>query len=320
MRWNAELYQQQHIFSVKYGKDMLSIVNRAPNQTILDLGCGTGALTRELAAEGAHVIGLDASADMIAKAQADYPGLEFVVADATAMTYDSVFDTVYSNAALHWIKDQPTLLARLYQALKPGGHLVAEFGAKGNIETIQRAFCSILQELNRHFVSQFFFPAPQEYKILLETAGFTVDYIEDFARPTPLAGGVDGLRKWLLQFYDDYLKTITPWKKNRFLRKWKSPAPPYGTPTNGWLITGVYGSLPTNPKGVFSQQQPVVYLQIRICAANGRFWLIRVLHINSWQGVRGSSESNGHLAYDAVSTRSNNAAKKQIGKRAKGQF
>lgn len=234
MRWNAELYQQQHIFSVEYGRNMLSHVNRAADQTILDLGCGTGALTHDLAAEGAHVVGLDASPDMIAKARTDYPALEFVVMDATAMAYDNVFNTVYSNAALHWIKDQPTLLAKVYRALKPGGYFMAEFGAQGNIETIQRAFRSVIQELGRHFESQFFFPAPQEYKTLLETAGFTVNYIEDFSRPTPLSGGVEGLRKWLLQFYDDYLKTFTPLEKERIFREMELACAPLWH-TDGWV-------------------------------------------------------------------------------------
>ena len=219
MRWNAELYQQQHSFSVAYGKDMLEYVNRDRGQTILDLGCGTGALTCELAAQGAHVIGLDASPDMIVKARADYPALEFVVADAAAMTYDNMFDTVYSNAALHWIKNQPALSAQIYRALKPGGYLVAEFGAKGNIETIQRAFSSALQLQGRPFASQFFFPSPAEYRKLLETARFAVQYIEDFDRPTPLAGGTDGLRQWLIQFYDDYLKPLTALEKEHVIKQ-----------------------------------------------------------------------------------------------------
>lgn len=219
MRWNAELYQQQHSFSVAYGKDMLELVNRDKDQAILDLGCGTGALTHELAAEGAHVIGLDASADMIAKARRDYPALEFVVANATTMNYSDAFDTVYSNAALHWIKDQPTLLARIYQALKPQGVLIAEFGAKGNIETIQRAFSGVLRAMGRPFANQFFFPSTAEYRELLETARFTVPYIEDFSRPTPLTGGTDGLRQWLIQFYDDYLQPLKPLEKEHILHK-----------------------------------------------------------------------------------------------------
>lgn len=198
---------------------MLELVNRNQVQTILDLGCGTGALTHTLAEGGAHVIGLDASADMIAKARADYPDLEFVVADATSMMYNSVFDTVYSNAALHWIKDHPKLIAKIYQALKPQGLLIAEFGAKGNIEIIQNAFSRALQARGHSFESQFFFPTPAEYSELLVAAGFTVQAIKDFSRPTPLTGGADGLRKWLIQFYDDYLKTLTPPEKADLLRE-----------------------------------------------------------------------------------------------------
>ena len=108
MEWNADLYEDKHGFVADYGKDLLSHVPDNPGQAILDLGCGTGALTQELLAKSAHVVGADASPDMVRKARMLHPDIDFRVVDACRMPWSDRFDVVFSNAVFHWIPDQKT--------------------------------------------------------------------------------------------------------------------------------------------------------------------------------------------------------------------
>lgn len=129
--WNADLYQQKHTFVFHYGADVLNLLDPKPDERILDLGCGTGELTARLAESGAEVIGMDASASMIAKAQQSFPHLMFQQGDARDFGTDQPFDAIFSNATLHWIPEaeQPTVITNVFKALKPGGRFVAELGA-----------------------------------------------------------------------------------------------------------------------------------------------------------------------------------------------
>ena len=82
MEWNASLYDQKHDFVAEYGSDLLQFIPQNAEQSILDLGCGTGALTERLAGLGRRVLGADSSPEMIESARAQHPELEFVRCDA----------------------------------------------------------------------------------------------------------------------------------------------------------------------------------------------------------------------------------------------
>ena len=126
--WDSTLYDAKHSFVWKHGASLLELLAPKPGERILDLGCGTGHLTAEIAKAGALVVGLDSSPTMIETARSAYPQLTFVEADARNFTLDAPCDAVFSNAALHWIHDADAVARSVHQALKPGGRFVAELG------------------------------------------------------------------------------------------------------------------------------------------------------------------------------------------------
>ncbi|GAB3552138.1 class I SAM-dependent methyltransferase [Spirosoma fluminis] len=210
--WNADLYQQKHAFVFHYGTDVLNLLKPQPGERILDLGCGTGELTAQIALSGADVIGLDASAAMIANARQSFPRLSFQQGDARQFVTDQPFDAVFSNATLHWIDEteQPKVLTNVFTALKAGGRFVAEMGGRGNVERILNAFTHALNGLGiRKAVEINYFPSLGQYARLLETAGFTVTWARFFDRDTPLVDSVTGLTDWLSMFRGDILNDLT---------------------------------------------------------------------------------------------------------------
>lgn len=217
MKWNSDLYDNKHSFVAECGKAMINFVNVSENQKILDLGCGTGVLTNELAKNGATVIGTDLSKDMINKAKSNYPNLTFRVEDATNLPFKNEFDTVFSNAVFHWIANQEKLLYSVYNSLKDNGTLICEFGAKNNISQIQTAFEKVIGQKGHSYCSPFFFPTKEEYKLLLEKAGFEVKHIIEYDRPTPLTNGEKGLRNWIQQFFASDLIKFSYEEKEQIL-------------------------------------------------------------------------------------------------------
>ena len=104
---------------------------------ILGLGCGDGVLTATLASLGCHVIGVDASAQQIDAARK--LGLDARVMNGEALDFDSEFDAVFSNAALHWMRDPAKVIAGVNRALRPHGRFVGELGGHGCVAKIKRA-------------------------------------------------------------------------------------------------------------------------------------------------------------------------------------
>jgi trans-aconitate methyltransferase len=118
--WNASRYATNAAFVPALGQPVLDLLQPQPGERILDLGCGDGVLTKKLAATGTQVVGVDSSPDMIAAARRR--GLDARLMDATGLTFDDEFDAVFSNAVLHWIKDDPdAAIASAYRALRCPG-------------------------------------------------------------------------------------------------------------------------------------------------------------------------------------------------------
>ena len=207
--WNASLYDGKHSFVTKYGEDVLALLAPKAGERILDLGSGTGHLTRQIADAGAHVIGLDSSPEMIAASQREYPALEFVQADAIAFSFVEKFDAVFSNATLHWVKPPEAAVKCIADALKPAGRFVAEFGGKGNIARIRAAVRAAYREITgEDKPDEYYFPSIGEYASLLEQHGLEAQAAWLFDRPTPLEGE-DGMVNWIKMFSAGMLRGAT---------------------------------------------------------------------------------------------------------------
>ncbi len=197
MEWNSSLYNRKHDFVAEYGKGLLEFIPDKKEQTILDLGCGTGILTAQLNNLGSKVVGIDSSRNMIDEAKEQFGDIEFKVCDALNLPYKEEWDIIFSNAVFHWISDHDILLKNIYRALKPNGMLICEFGAKGNIATIENAFADAYQRCGYVYPQKFNFPTVEQFGELLENNGFIIDKIYDYDRPTVLKDAEQGLSNWM---------------------------------------------------------------------------------------------------------------------------
>jgi trans-aconitate methyltransferase len=215
--WNPELYQDKHKFVWQYGEALLELLAPRSGEYILDLGCGTGQLTQQIANSGAEVRGIDLSEALIDRARNNYPHLQFSVEDARDFNCDRSFDAVFSNATLHWVKPPEAAIESIYRCLKPGGRFVAEFGGKGNVKAIVNALALFVDEWDGNDLNPWYFPSISEYTSLLEKQRFDVTYAILFDRPTPLEDGETGLRNWLKMFANSCLDRLSIEKQDRII-------------------------------------------------------------------------------------------------------
>lgn len=211
--WDNYLYEDKHAFVWQHGEDLLRLLNPKPGEFILDLGCGTGQLTKKIAIAGADVLGIDAASSMIEKAQANYPHLRFEVGDARNFQIDQPVNAVFSNATLHWVKEADAVIKCISQNLKPGGRFITEFGCKRNVDAIAQALEFALTKIG---VSEpqtrnpWYFPSLGEYTLKLEQHGLDVIYANTFPRPTVLADGEAGLKNWIQMFANSFFVGLSP--------------------------------------------------------------------------------------------------------------
>jgi SAM-dependent methyltransferase len=191
--WDPAEYGRNGAFVHQLAGGALEWLDAKPNERI--------------AATGAQVCGADLSPEMVAAARSR--GVIADVANAEALPHaDGAFDAVFSNAALHWVRDHEAMLAQVHRVLKTGGRFVAEMGGHGNIASIRVAFIAALA---RHGLADRedgvnYYPTPEAYTRRLERHGFRVERIALIPRPTPLGEG--GIDSWLRTFRKGVLDSV----------------------------------------------------------------------------------------------------------------
>ena len=203
--WDPDRYARNARFVAELGAPVVELLAPRAGERVLDLGCGDGVLTAKLAALGCHVTGVDASAPQIAAAQK--LGLDARVVNGEALDFAPEFDAVFSNAALHWMRDPAKVIAGVHRALKPGGRFVAELGGHGCVAKIKKALVEALNRrgLNGEAAVPWYFPTVEDYSQHLTRGGFDISYIALIPRPTPLPGDVTG---WLETFAESFTSTL----------------------------------------------------------------------------------------------------------------
>lgn len=177
--FDGEKYKKASAHQKEWANKILAELYFKGNETILDLGCGDGVITNQLAdlVPDGEVLGIDASEGMIKTAQKgrEFKNVIFELKNINEIEYKNRFDFIFSNATLHWILDHNKLLKKVFQALKPAGTIRFNFAGDGNCSfffgVIRRAMSkSRFREFFQDFTWPWYMPTIEEYnKIAAET-------------------------------------------------------------------------------------------------------------------------------------------------------
>lgn len=228
--WDAKDYAKNSQNQFQWAKELIQKLKLQGNEALLDIGCGDGKITAELAKclPNGRAVGIDSSAQMIKLAQTnfpkeDYPNLDFQVMDARKLSFQEEFNLIFSNAALHWIVDQKSVLEGVKRSLKPIGRFVVQMAGKGNAQDIISILSDLLTEnpWKQYFVG-FAFPygffSAEEYRAFLFEAGLKPLRVELFSRDMKHVGE-DGLAGWIRTTWLPYTERLPVELRDLFVKE-----------------------------------------------------------------------------------------------------
>jgi len=178
--FDGEKYKKVSSHQKEWGKRIIAEFEFKGNEHILDLGCGDGILTAQLAdmVPNGYVLGIDTSKGMIDSAiKNKKPNLEFRLLNINQIDFKERFDLVFSNATLHWTKDHKKLLSNIYNALKVDGIARFNFAADGNCSHFFKVVREVMNlEKFAYYFKDFewpwYMPQVEEYETLAKTFAF----------------------------------------------------------------------------------------------------------------------------------------------------
>jgi trans-aconitate 2-methyltransferase len=226
--WNADDYARHSAAQQDWARELIAKLHLQGHENILDIGCGDGKVTAEMAAavSNGSVLGVDNSDTMIQLAQQKYPpgkfpNLAFQLADARSLTFKQKFSIVFSNAALHWVRDHRPVLNGIYKSLVPGGRILLQMGGRGNAACVVGVLEAMQKAARwRSFFKGFEFPygfhPPDDYQAWLKQAGFHSIRSELIPKDMTHAGQA-GFEGWIRTTWLPYIQRIPEKQRQPFI-------------------------------------------------------------------------------------------------------
>ncbi len=228
--WDAADYAKSSPAQKCWAHELVQKIGLFGHERVLDIGCGDGKVSAEIARclPAGSVTGLDSSPGMIRFARESfphtaYPNLTFEEGDAQALRYESEFEVVFSNAALHWVYDQRPVIAGIYRALKSGGRMIVQMGGKGNAAGVFAVLDRMIAEpaWARYFTGFSFrygFFSPEEYCPWLAAAGLTPVRAELIPKEM-VYPDQDGLAGWVRTTWLPYIERVPEEMRTEFVEE-----------------------------------------------------------------------------------------------------
>ena len=227
-KWNPADYAAHSTVQQSWARELIARLNLRGDEHVLDVGCGDGKVTAEMAqvVPRGSVIGIDASPQMIGFARKTFPArenpnLKFRVMDARKIKFARQFDLLFSNAALHWVDDHETILHGAASVLKPGGRLVVSCGGRGNAHDVYLALRPEMRLKRwrgffRRLETPYFFYSPADYERWLPRAGFKTRRVR-LAPKDAVYDGRDGFAAWLRTTWLPYIQRVPEDVREEFI-------------------------------------------------------------------------------------------------------
>ena len=218
-QWNAQDYAQSSSAQAAWAQDLIVKLNLSGNETVLDVGCGDGKVTAEIARRlpDGFVLGIDSSSEMVQFANAEnlesaIANLQFACMDARKIDSSRTFDVVFSNAVLHWVDDHPAFLRGASQVLRSRGKLVTSCGGKGNAADVVSVFEALIQQptWNPYFTNfqfPYFFYSADEYFDWLAESGLQSVRV-DLVPKDMIHSGRESLAGWIRTTWMPYVHRV----------------------------------------------------------------------------------------------------------------
>ena len=225
MVWNASDYANNSSAQQTWARELIAKLHLRADERVLDIGCGDGKITAEIASAVPHgsALGIDNSPDMIAYAKANHEGgnVRFQIGDASALAFNGEFDVVFSNACLHWVYDHRPVLAGIRRALAPAGRALLQMGGQGNAADVMNVINELMLSPRwapffRHFAFRYGFHAPDDYRRWLTEAGLQPVRVELIPKTMHHAGR-EGLTGWFRTTWLPYISAIPSDQQEEFI-------------------------------------------------------------------------------------------------------
>lgn len=225
--WDAGDYAKNSQGQYGWALSNLGKLELAGNETVLDVGCGDGKISVEIARRvpRGRVIGIDQSGEMIAHARNSFalPNLDFRVQDAQLLEFRREFARVFSNSAIHWMANPEAVVRGIARALRPGGRIFLSMGGRGTAALARRAIEELIAVSRwSRFLAEasppHYFLGPEEYLPWLAAAGLHAGRVELVQRPMHLHS-VTALKGWLRTTWMTYWQRIPENERESFLQE-----------------------------------------------------------------------------------------------------